>query len=82
MTRTRQGRTRCSYRSVLAHQHNGLDLQVKYATETIENVQRIWGRPVHLQARIDDENALFSCDGENSQQQTLNDELPQLAHTV
>jgi len=66
----------------LAHQHSGLDLQIKYATETLKNVQRLWRRPVHLQARIDDEMVLFSCDGEQSQQQLITDELPKPVHTV
>lgn len=66
----------------LAHQHNGVDLQVNYAVETLKNVQRLWGRPVHLQARIGGEMVLFSCDGENSRQQTIADDLPKPVHAV
>jgi stage V sporulation protein R len=66
----------------LAHKHNGADLQIKYAVETLRNVQKIWGRPVHLQALIDDEMVLFSHDGQQSHQQTINESLPKPAHSV
>ena len=67
---------------VLAHRHNGVDLQINYVIDTLENVQRIWGRPVHLQASIDDERVLFTHDGEQSQQQTVTEEMPEPAHAV
>ena len=50
----------------LAHKHNGLDIEIKYATETLKNVYRIWQRPVHLQARIDDDMILFSYAGDQA----------------
>ena len=53
----------------LVHQHSGLDIDIRFSTETLKNVQQIWGRPVHLQALIDDEMMLFSYDGEQSKQQ-------------
>src|SRR5690606_19164714 len=64
----------------LAHKHNGVDLDIKYAVETLKNVQRIWRRPVHLQAMINDEMVLFSFDGEQSQQQKVHGDLPKPAH--
>ena len=43
----------------------------------------IWSRPVHLQARIDDEMMLFTFDGEESKQQRITDkDLPKPAHQV
>ncbi|MEP0843990.1 MAG: SpoVR family protein [Phycisphaerae bacterium] len=66
----------------LAHKHNGVDIQIKYAVETLKNLQKLWGRPVHLQARIDDENVLFSFDGQQSNQQTITEDLPKPAHTL
>lgn len=66
----------------LAHKHNGVDLQIKYAVETLKNLHKIWGRPVHLQARIDDEMVLFSYDGHQSNQQTITEDLPKPAHDV
>ena len=66
----------------LAHKHNGLDLEIKFATETLKNVHRVWQRPVHLQARIDDEMVLFSHDGTQVKQQAIHDDLPKPAHAV
>ena len=31
----------------LAHQHNGLDIEIKTAVDTMKNVYKIWRRPVH-----------------------------------
>ena len=66
----------------LAHRHNGADLDIKYATATLKHLEEIWNRPVHLQARIDDDMVLFSYDGEQSQEQRINEELPAPAHSV
>ena len=66
----------------LAHKHNGVDIQIKYAVETLKNIQKLWGRPVHMQAKIDDEMVLFSNDGRQSNQQTVTDDLPKPAHAI
>ena len=66
----------------LVHQHNGVDLQMRFATETLKNVQKLWGRPVHIQAVVDDEMLLFTYDGKESRHQKINDELPKPAHEV
>ncbi len=59
----------------LAHQHSGLDIDIKYAVETLKNLQKVWRRPVHLNARIDDEPILFSYDGEQSTQQHIDERI-------
>jgi stage V sporulation protein R len=64
----------------LAHKHLGIDLDIKYATETLKNIQQLWKRPVHLQARIDDDMVLFSGDGDAVRQQKIKDDLPKPAH--
>jgi len=66
----------------LAHRHNGLDMEIKWGVETLKNLQRLWGRPVHLQARIDDDLMLFSFDGKQSQQQKIHDDMPKPAHQI
>lgn len=66
----------------LAHQHNGLDLEIKFAVETLRNMYKLWQRPVHLQARIDDDMILFSFGGDQPKQQTIHDDLPAPAHQV
>jgi len=66
----------------LAHRHAGADLDIRFAVETLKNVQQIWRRPVHLQAQINDEMVLFSFDGQQSQQQKIHADLPKPAHTI
>jgi stage V sporulation protein R len=66
----------------MAHKHNGLDLEIKFAVETLKNVSRVWQRPVHLQAKIDDDMMLFSFDGSQIKQQTIHDDLPKPAHAI
>jgi stage V sporulation protein R len=66
----------------LAHKHNGLDIEIKFAVETLKNVFKVWQRPVHLQAKIDDDMILFSFNGDQPKQQTIHDELPKPAHSV
>ncbi|MGD1276359.1 MAG: SpoVR family protein [Tepidisphaeraceae bacterium] len=66
----------------LAHKHNGVDLEIKFAVETLKGIYRLWQRPVHLQAKIDDEMMLFSYGGDQPKQQTIHDDLPKPAHQV
>jgi stage V sporulation protein R len=66
----------------LAHKYTGVDIQMKYANETLKRVHTIWGRPVHLQALVDDEMILLSYDGHQTQQQTITEDLPKPAHQV
>ncbi|MCG3136498.1 MAG: hypothetical protein HJJLKODD_00332 [Phycisphaerae bacterium] len=67
----------------LAHKHNGFDIDIRYAVETLKNLYNIWSRPVHLQAHIDNDMILFSFDGNQSQQQRINEkELPKPAHRI
>ncbi len=60
----------------------GVDLDIKYAIETLKNIHRIWGRPVHIHARIDGEPVLFSYDGEQSSQQKVDDTVPEPANVI
>ena len=64
----------------LTHRHNGADIDIKYAVETLKQLQRVWKRPVHLSARIDDEPILFTYDGEQSTQQHIDDGMDPPAH--
>ncbi len=66
----------------MAHRHNGADLDIRFAVETLKNVQHVWRRPAHLQAQINDEMVLFSFDGQQSQQQKIHADLPKPAHAI
>ena len=64
----------------LAHKHIGIDIEIKYANECLKNLTRIWRRPVHLQARIDDEMMLFSAEADSVRQQKISEDLPEPVH--
>jgi stage V sporulation protein R len=48
---------------LLKHQHNGVDLKLDHAQDTLANIQFIWSRPVHLQTVVDGKPTLLSFDG-------------------
>jgi stage V sporulation protein R len=48
---------------LLAHKHDGVDLKLDYARETLRNVQSMWRRPVNLVTRIDGRGTILRFDG-------------------
>lgn len=56
----------------LVHRHEGIDLDLPYAEETLKNLYTIWGRPVHIETIVEKKGpTLFSHGPEGSQQQDL-----------
>jgi stage V sporulation protein R len=49
---------------VLSHRYEGIPLKMDFARETLENLQFVWKRPVHVQTFINDEPVLMSYDGQ------------------
>jgi stage V sporulation protein R len=47
----------------LEHQYSGVELKVDYALDTLVNLQRLWGRPVHIQTNLDGVTTVLSFDG-------------------
>jgi stage V sporulation protein R len=47
----------------LTHTHEGVDVQVDWASQTLQNLALLWGRPVHLVTQIDGKRAVLSHDG-------------------
>jgi stage V sporulation protein R len=47
----------------LVHTHNGVDLEFPFAKGTLENLQRVWKRPVNLRTIIKNKNMVLSWDG-------------------
>jgi stage V sporulation protein R len=47
----------------LEHRYHGVELQLSYARDTLANLQRLWGRPVHVETVVDGQQTLFSFDG-------------------
>jgi stage V sporulation protein R len=48
---------------VLTHRFEGVPLKLDQARETLENLQRLWKRPVHLETFIDERPAVLHYDG-------------------
>ncbi|MFG0329488.1 MAG: SpoVR family protein [Phycisphaerales bacterium] len=69
----------------LAHQWNGLEVDAARASETLRGVRRLWGRPVHLQFRVNDEMTLMTCrdaDAEELERETIDEDTPPPAHEI
>jgi stage V sporulation protein R len=68
----------------LAHKFAGLEVDTAKAAEVLQNVRLLWGRPVHLQARVNEEMMVISLDtpGEKIKRERVSDETPPPAHTV
>jgi stage V sporulation protein R len=48
---------------LLAHRHDGVDLRVDYAKDTLVNLHAMWRRPVALITRFDNKGVLLRFDG-------------------
>jgi len=47
----------------LQHRHEGVDLQPNEARDTLENIFKIWKRPVHIETIVDEAQTLLSFNG-------------------
>jgi stage V sporulation protein R len=47
----------------LRHDYQGIELKQDYAQDTLTNLHRLWGRPVHIETVVDDEATVLSYDG-------------------
>jgi stage V sporulation protein R len=47
----------------LIHKHDGVDLKIDYARDTLRNVQSMWRRPVNLATKVEGRGVLFRFDG-------------------
>lgn len=52
---------------LLRHQHEGLDLDRRYAEKTLAHLYRLWGKPVHLATREQGRERLYSFDGQEAE---------------
>jgi len=49
----------------LRHRYEGAELDLKYARKVLEYVYKLWGRPVHLETKVDDDALVMHYDGED-----------------
>jgi stage V sporulation protein R len=47
----------------LEHTYTGVELKLDYAADTLENLHRLWKRPVHIATVLDDTETVLSFDG-------------------
>jgi stage V sporulation protein R len=52
----------------LSHRHEGYDLKLNEAKDTVANVFRVWGRPVHLETVVEGKKKIFTYDGEKHEE--------------
>ena len=52
----------------LEHAHHGVDLQTNYARDTLTNLCKLWGRPVHIETVLDETHVVLSFDGSQHSQ--------------
>lgn len=57
----------------LAHQHEGVDLDLEYAKATLVNLYTIWGRPVHVETNVKGQKMVLSYDGEGHHEKRVRD---------
>jgi stage V sporulation protein R len=56
---------------LLRHRHEGVDLDLREARDTLENLQRLWQRPVNLETVVEDQPKLLTYDGEKHREEDL-----------
>ena len=49
----------------LTHRYEGAELDLKYARKVLEYVYALWGRPVHLETKVDNEPLVLHFDGQD-----------------
>jgi stage V sporulation protein R len=69
---------------VLAHKFSGVEIEAAKATEVLQSLRLIWGRPVHLFARINDDPHVLTCEtvGAKLKRERVSEDTPPPAHSV
>jgi stage V sporulation protein R len=68
----------------LAHQHMGLEVEAASAAEVLRALRALWGRPVHLQCRVNDDMHLLSLDEPDGKlrKERIAEDTPKPAHQM
>lgn len=68
----------------LAHQWTGLEVEIARAMPVLQNLRQVWGRPVHMQARVSDEMWLFTCadPDKDVKKEKISEDTPAPAHVM
>lgn len=55
----------------LKHWFEGIELDVKYLEKVMPYVNQLWGRPVHMETKVEDKPVLFTYDGKSMHRKYL-----------
>ncbi|MCC6426786.1 MAG: SpoVR family protein [Phycisphaerales bacterium] len=68
----------------MAHKFGGLEVDAGKAVEVLRALRIIWGRPVHLQCRINDEMAVITqvSPDEKPKRERITEDTPKPAHLI
>ena len=55
---------------LLQHVWSGTPLKLDYARRTLENLYRVWGRPVHIETQIDGKTKILGYNGSRHDERT------------
>ncbi|HYF01082.1 MAG TPA: SpoVR family protein, partial [Planctomycetota bacterium] len=56
---------------LLKHRHEGVDLEVAEARDTLSNLHRVWQRPINLETIVEDQPKLLVFDGKEHREEDL-----------
>ena len=56
---------------LLRHRHEGVDLRVDHARDTLEALARVWKRPVNLVTRLEGKGKLLRYDGRDHSEKSV-----------
>jgi stage V sporulation protein R len=57
---------------LLWHRHEGVDLEVDYARDTLKTLFAIWRRPVNIDTVVEGKRTLLTFDGREHKERELN----------
>ena len=68
----------------LAHKWTGVEVDAGKANEVMGHLRLLWGRPVHLQSRVNDEMYVFSQEeiGGRIKRERVSSDMPKPAHEI
>ncbi len=56
---------------LLSHRHDGTDLKMDYARDTLKNLQSMWKRPVNLSTKVEGKGVILRFDGKDHGEKRL-----------
>ncbi|MBI5481246.1 MAG: SpoVR family protein [Deltaproteobacteria bacterium] len=56
---------------LLKHHHEGADLKLDHARDTLANLERVWKRPVNLLTKVDGQGKLLRYDGKEHSEKSV-----------